>query len=331
MNICSNQIKEVILQRFKVNSLQKLLIHINILLAFSVLFCSHSAFGQSVPRVTATCTIDPMAVDLGLPVYWSKCNRGAESSADSTDAGGYYQFSDALGTYNNNPNWRKPDKDEVTVLIKGTNINYTNNVGVFLTSKTNGLRILIPVSGYKTSPHKGWHDDYALFWTSSSYSVSHAFRFKSTNVSTIVDAGTWYGSNKESASATRSMYLPFRPVINKDTLTYKISESKNNTTSEKYSDSVTVPQGTEVTLTSIYDDCHTLLYWKKKVVGSPDETIALTNTACGIDDDGNGTLTVTVTENATYEAIFDERKVNVVATTEDDQKGTVGILEPINN
>ena len=35
------------MHRFKVNSLQKLLIHINFLLAFSVLFCSHSAFGQS--------------------------------------------------------------------------------------------------------------------------------------------------------------------------------------------------------------------------------------------------------------------------------------------
>lgn len=280
-----------------------------------MLLCTPSAYGQGVRIDVDTIYIDPMAVDLGLPVYWSKCNRGAESSADSTDAGGYYQFSDALGTYNNNPNWRKPDKDEVTVLINGTNINYTNNVGVFLTSKTNGLRILIPVSGYKTStfPDVGWHYDYALFWTSSSYSVSHAFRFKSTNVSTIVNAGTRFGSNKETASATKSMYLPFRPVINKVTLTYKILESKNNITSEKYSGSVTVPQGTKVKLTPIYDDCHTFLYWKKN-----DQILS-----------GNNTDTITVTVDATYEAVFEEKDpIGIAVTTDDSSLGTVNIVKP---
>ena len=73
MNICSNQIKEVILHRFKVNSLQKLLIHINFLLAFSVLFCSHSAFGQSVEF---SANVDGKAIDLGpnFSVYWAASN-----------------------------------------------------------------------------------------------------------------------------------------------------------------------------------------------------------------------------------------------------------------
>ena len=90
MNICSNQIKEVILHRFKVNSLQKLLIHINFLLAFSVLFCSHSAFGQSGASAVVGPTVtlvdrdysgipnSSYIVDLGLSdVYWADRNVGA--------------------------------------------------------------------------------------------------------------------------------------------------------------------------------------------------------------------------------------------------------------
>ena len=95
MNICSNQIKEVILHRFKVKTLQKLLIHINFLLAFSVLFCSHSAFGQSVPRVyiddfSAGYGADRKAVDLGLNVYWASKNVGASGP---NDYGTYFTWS----------------------------------------------------------------------------------------------------------------------------------------------------------------------------------------------------------------------------------------------
>ena len=94
MNICSNQIKEVILHRFKVNSLQKLLIHINFLLAFSVLFCSHSAFGQGTAVVgNPTVTLvgrdysgipnSSYIVDLGLSdVYWADRNVGANTTQD---------------------------------------------------------------------------------------------------------------------------------------------------------------------------------------------------------------------------------------------------------
>lgn len=114
MNICSNQIKEVILHRFKVNSLQKLLIHINFLLAFSVLFCSHSAFGQSANPafgsntqyqnldagngVIVTVMTDDRAVDLGLSVYWAKYNIG---TTDDLAIGDYFAWGETTKRTNN--------------------------------------------------------------------------------------------------------------------------------------------------------------------------------------------------------------------------------------
>ena len=265
-----------------------------------MLFCSRSAYGQSEPAVSVTYTIDPMAVDLGFSdVYWSKCNSGAEFGNDSTIVGDYYQFSSSLGVYNNNSYWRKPKKDEVSYLIDNTTNIYTNNIGVYLTSKVNSNRILIPASGYKTSPSFLWHSNYALFWTSNDYNLIHAFRFKSTSTETIVNAGTL----KESASAERLMYLPFRPVIEKVTLTYQISESKNNTTSEKYSGSVTVPMGTQVTLSPTYDDCWRFKQWQDGNTQNP--------------------RTVIVTKDMTLTAIFTVKTTNLEATTKDDRKGEV--------
>lgn len=73
--------------------LHKLLIHINILLAFTVLFCSHSAYGQSVPSVSiewpTTPGVDYNIIDLGLDVYWADRNVGAK---DPQDAGDYFAW-----------------------------------------------------------------------------------------------------------------------------------------------------------------------------------------------------------------------------------------------
>lgn len=90
------------MHRFKVNSLQKLLIHINFLLAFSVLFCSHSAFGQSGASAVVGPTVtlvkrdysgipnSSYIVDLGLSdVYWADRNVGAN---DPTDEGDYFAW-----------------------------------------------------------------------------------------------------------------------------------------------------------------------------------------------------------------------------------------------
>ena len=45
-----------------------------------MLLCTPSAYGEGTgPSVTATYTIDSLAVDLGLSVYWSDINIGAKS------------------------------------------------------------------------------------------------------------------------------------------------------------------------------------------------------------------------------------------------------------
>lgn len=142
MNICSNQIKEVILHRFKVNSLQKLLIHINFLLAFSVLFCSHSAYGQSANPafgsntqyqnldagngVIVTVMTDNRAVDLGLSVYWAKYNIG---TTDSLGIGEYFAWGETTArknkysagnyTFSGNPDVLDASNDAATQIWKG--------------------------------------------------------------------------------------------------------------------------------------------------------------------------------------------------------------------
>lgn len=296
-----------------------------------MLLCTPSAYGQgTAPSVTATYTIDPMAVDLGfVNFYWSKRNLGAENSSSETFPGNYnsdyYDFYDVANSsnlspkklpnnrqYSTNQYWRVPEKHEADSLVNKSSHNITND-GVYFTR--NGNTILIPASGYYDGA-SNLYPMLAYFWTSTPYntlfSKIHAFRFLGGifGPSSYCEINAGVAGDPELTSPLRSIKLPIRPVIDKVTLTYKISESKNNTTSEKYSGSVTVPKGTKVKLTPIYDDCHTFLYWKNN-----DQILSGNNT---------DTITVTVDANDTYTAHFIQvEEITVTIISEDKNKGTV--------
>lgn len=448
MNICSNQIKEVILHRFKVNSLQKLLIHINFLLAFIVLFCSHSAFGQGtavvgnpmltlVGRDYSGIPNSSYIVDLGLSdVYWADRNVGAKKT---TDKGDYFAWGEIntkksfrVEIYDywkhsvytsrqyyfkkywvntsypskNNANyidnikelqprddaatqqwgtyWRMPTADNVRNLLNNTNKNSTNN-GV--TIQNNNSSIFIPSSGYRGAGMV--HDTkYTYFWSSTLYSgtdmehnsyTAYAFVSKGNNATPYIKS-----------DELRFAGIPVRPVIDKFVVRY-INIVDGNTTSN---DTIHVPNGTKITLTASNYGCYdlewlgvsnssqtsstitievtsditiTAKFTKKAfsvtaspttggnasispspnaaggkyLCGTPISLTATVTDDCytfdhwkkdGTKIDGAGaTLSVPVSEDATYEAIFSIKTTDIVATTEDDQKGTVGILEPINN
>ena len=200
------------MQRFKVKSLQKLLIHINILLAFSVLFCSHSAFGQSVKIIVPT--LDPMVVDMGFTdVYWSMQNFGAEPG---NVVGGYYEQSSSLpGQYSSNTNWRVPSKEEVDSLTDSNKVTIENNNCFKITSKKNGNAIYIPLSGYKYRPNgKFYGTNAAYFWTKDRVSSGIYYSFKGENSS------AWL----HNAASSVLYKIPFRPVIDKCKITVKILE-----------------------------------------------------------------------------------------------------------
>ena len=79
-----------------------------------MLFCSHSAFGQSANPafgsntqyqyldagngVIVTVMTDDRAVDLGLSVYWAKYNIG---TTDSLDIGDYFAWGETTARTNN--------------------------------------------------------------------------------------------------------------------------------------------------------------------------------------------------------------------------------------
>ena len=313
MNICSNQIKEVILHRFKVNSLQKLLIHINILLAFSVLFCSHSAYGQSV-EITVP-PLDPMVVDMGFTdVYWSKRNLGAEQSTDENNVGNYYK-SDAImvkddfvstlpSSYSSLSYWRVPTKKEIETLVDKTQVTisyYNNNSrkGIEIASKVNNNKIFIPISNLQDYPvgNTGIYPNSAFFWScTKARGIEMVWVFRG------------YDSTPKAVKWTRLYRLPIRPVINKCKITVKIYEDnvKQNELIEY------VPQGTTIALTA-NGACYNV-NWVGDNLNS-----------------NNITISRQIYQSETITAYFSTKTTDIVATTEDDQKGTVGILEPINN
>lgn len=309
MNICSNQIKEVILQRFKVNSLQKLLIHINFLLAFSVLFCSHSAYGQSVDIIVPT--LDPMVVDMGFTdVYWSKHNLGAEQSNDENNAGTYYK-SDAImvngsfvstlpSSYSSLSYWRVPTKEEIETLVDKTKVTisyYNNNSrkGIEIASKVNNNKIFIPISNYKdyNTGKTGYYPytKYAYFWSYTGGGVNNnmVWVFRGNN------------SSPEAYWTSRYFQLPIRPVIDKCKITVKIYEDnvKQNELIEY------VPQGTTIALTA-NGACYNV-NWVGDNLNS-----------------NNITISRQIYQSETITAYFSTKTTNIRATT-DSNKGWVGL------
>lgn len=392
MNICSNQIKEVILHRFKVNSLQKLLIHINFLLAFSVLFCSHSAFGQ--PSVTYNVNLIPHSedvVDLGLDVYWAKRNVGANTPQATCD---YFAWSQ-VSSWNNNSSqyawggdWRTPKKEDLDDLCNTNKIyrvwgnNYIqlfqNTGGSYSSSSPS---IIIPVSGFYDplyfngtkieNPSDGYFwtstkDNYIswrahgmfLGMTSKSFKTQPAAQRTSQPIRPVIDKiknvklVAKYSDGTPISSVTISACPKGTPIetSDDDCYTHKVflnnetdplSESEelitennatytvvftqkaftittnNSTTGGKASISPSSNAaggkylcGTPISLTAkVTDDCYTFDHWKKD----------------GTKIDGGGAiLSVTVSGDATYEAIFSIKTTNIRATT-DSNKGWVGL------
>lgn len=320
MNICSNQIKEVILHRFKVNSLQKLLIHINILLAFIVLFCSHSAFGQRVyiDDFSADYGADLRAVDLGLNVYWASKNVGA---TDSIYPGDYFTWNAASNW--SDPawqDWRTPNKDESEELLNScSSVSYENNGVKF---SNNNKSILIPKSSfydYSIGYHyQSLYRELSYFWTSigSTKHSNRAFRFQG-GIFGIPYLVVSDAASAEARSYLQKSKLPIRPVIDKDTII--VTTAGGNTITKTY------PRGTKIKIGAFMDECHKVAYWTKSSI-SESGTITPNNTS-----GDNGDIEIIITEDVTYTAYFSIKTTNVKATTEDNRKGTVGILEPINN
>lgn len=290
-----------------------------------MLFCSHSAFGQ--PSVNISYTIDPMAVDLGFPdVYWSMRNYGAENSTNESDHGGtshFYSYKSlrsntrspnlTVVTYNGNSNWRLPTKDEALYLLANTTPTYEKQ-GVRLTRTINNKRIsiFIPLSGYvnrlEIHERKG---DLCLFWTSTPDGSKYAYRYKGylTRPKTQNVSSGAVGDAEETSPWYKTK-LPLRPVINKCKITVKIFEDnveKKELLIERY-----VPKGTIIEL-SANGSCYNV-NWVGDNLNSR-----------------NITIRRPIVQSETITAYFSTKTTNVKATTEDDQKGTVGILEPINN
>lgn len=386
MNICSNQIKEVILHRFKVNSLQKLLIHINFLLAFSVLFCSHSAFGQPSVRTQWPQNKNWTIVDLGqnISVYWA--DKNVKEFINNSYVEKYFTWQEAKD-WNSSHNyqgwvgyWRTPTKSELEELKNLQQSRMTANPGGVRLTSSNGYFIDIPASG--------WYDKHGTYegnglrsylWSSTQWDI-----WPYDRAYYLIYYDTWpydldvYTGNPDSK-------LPIRPVIDKcsdvtivakydgqtttisskqsypkgsliitenddcyDHKCYEVIGSSVSSVRNEVSDSVLksnvtyevvftkktytvttqvaegqssygqvtqfnnpINCGTEVTITATPDDCYVFDKW----------------------DDGNtsNTRTEVITTNKTYTAYFSIKTTDIVATTEDNRKGTVGILEPINN
>lgn len=119
------------------------------------------------------CTItvrdaDPVAVDLGLNVYWGDRNLKA---LESTDFGQFYHWAE-IKDYESD-GWRLPTKEEMEALISNCNIVEATENGVSgfrLTSKTNHNSIFLPDAG-------GYNNDFgsshltgmqAGYWSKSS-------------------------------------------------------------------------------------------------------------------------------------------------------------------
>ena len=303
MNICSNQIKEVILHRFKVNSLQKLLIHINFLLAFSVLFCSHSAFGQSVEF---SANVDSKAIDLGpnFTVYWAASNLKDNTGNDDFFNAYFFDASTVFSGYSGYEKyWRVPTKAEIEYLINNTTKLYSNNIATFATN-TNQITVSsmnYHMGGPGGAPDlttKGW-----MFWSCTNYSSISRYVLR-------------YDNGIKIDNLNRANGLPLRLVIDKKYVTVNIYEKIGAKSVLLETIKKAYPKGTTYfSMEAITDDCHTFDAWYTN-----GQKLNLINP--GI---------LEIQNNYSYDVYFIRKTTNVKATTEDNRKGTVGILEPINN
>lgn len=309
------------MQRFKVKSLQKLLIHINILLAFSVLFCSHSAFGEQSASgayidesSSSYYGADPKAVDFGtgFTVYWAKYNVGAINN-NPNDHGTYFTWYEA-STWNSSHNyqgwvgyWRTPTQSELEELKTLQHDHSAVSPGIRLTSSntsSNNNSIDIPTSGCKNTLGTSISTGMAYLWSSTFIPPDHWYDpprayyliYSSPTKVNVIDGNPDYK-------------CPIRPVIDKVKLT--VTAGVHSIT--KY-----YPRGTKVKIGAFLDECHKVASWTKTSNG--ETTLRPLDNTSG----DNGDIEITITEDdVTYTANFSIKTTNVKATTNDNQKGTV--------
>ena len=285
------------MHRFKVNSLQKLLIHINFLLAFSVLFCSHSAFGQPSVKFD-NIDKDPNAVDLGLSVMWAAYNVPDPNNSSTSY---YVTYNTALNTdltnFSVSRYWKLPDNNQISDLINLT-FSYTkgssNNITYIVSGKNSGKNntVSFPETNYYTwkwpnlrpgeFPHK------AYFWSKDKGTPGFAYRFKAE-----VDNNS---AKVENTSTTFTWYIPIRPVI--DTVKVKII----GVVSDDPYVSITpkeqvLPEGAGFEIVADGGNCYEFVRWD-------DNDVNNTSARRSFTDVRNGKV---------YKAIFKKKKYSVSA------------------
>lgn len=299
------------MHRFKVKTLQKLLIHINILLAFSVLFCSHSAFGQQSAQsdtlYIVDVFVDDKAVDLGLnDVYWAKRNVGASSLSGYGNHFTWYAASNWSDS--DWQHWRTPTKQEFTDLTTYTNVSVNNYICTFVNSNDPTISIILPPAGYK-NPGKNKIVSQGVmgyYWASDSPPKildplgRYGYRFE------------FWINNWDLDYWNKDYQCSIRPVIDKFTITLKTSDG-NTTITKSY------PRGSKIQIGAYRDNCHKVASWtESKSSYSKPKTITDIN-------GDNGYKEIIIEEDVTYTANFSIKTTDVKATTEDNRKGTVGL------
>ena len=177
--------------------------------------------------LTATCAVSVIGaddyVDLGLPsgTLWATKNVGATqpkeygqyfawgetqpketyTSANYTKAGiTAMTAADDAATVNWGAAWQMPTKAEMEELFNST---YTtqewttqNGInGVLITSKTNGISIFLPATGYYSDYTSAMNTNYSIYyWTSTraTYSANAYHLYGNKNSTPYVDAGSRY-------------------------------------------------------------------------------------------------------------------------------------------
>jgi hypothetical protein len=175
---------------------------------------------ESNGSVTAGSHKDHYWVDLDLSVKWATRNMGAE---DAYKVGSYYSRengSDPAATIWGG-NWRMPTIDEWVELVLNCDWKWIKSeefTGALGTSKNNGEKIYLPVSGYK---YKGkiLEPEVGDYWSSSPGSHrpaerSEALVFFDMNTMTLVGPkkGEVYFDDTDMEKVYK---LQIRPVLDK--------------------------------------------------------------------------------------------------------------------
>ena len=179
-------------------------------------------------------------VDLGLSVYWAKCNVGASKKSDygyyfawaETETKDDYNYdssvsfmeniSDFSGSYlydaarvNLGGKWRTPTLEEFEELIENCTWYWSKNSGVsgYLVEGKNGNTIFLPAAGFMSEGNINYRGGNTCYWTSTPY-INTEYSVESLN---YTYAYMFIGNDEEYWSNQFFRYygLTIRPVMSK--------------------------------------------------------------------------------------------------------------------